>query len=273
MYKTDIIKFLESETINRNKKISVARILKTVYVDFENTGEVFKIFKNNNLSHSSCITYFSSISHAIGKISGSEYEQGKNRPIKLSELHTRYNNFYKKLKEEVEKENCKKKISIVEIPIINDTDTNNEKYEKFLLKLFLTYPPLRKEDYMTIDLKFGNNSRNYYKEGVFVFNKLQKVNRKVNIELDKNDRDVFESLIHNKDYLLSSDFNLPEISKKYCGVVLNFQNLRTIFLTRKNQDFENNGKSFHSNLKEMIGICEKMNTTINQFIGYYCRNE
>ena len=132
---------------------------------------------------------------------------------------------------------------------------------------------MRKQDYFQIDLKNSGDDRNYYKDGIFVFNKLEKINRKSSITLSNEDKDLFETIKGNRAFLLNHTFNLERISKELCGESFNWQNLRTMYLTRKNIEYATNGKSFHSNLKEMIKICEQMNTSILQFILFYCRNE
>jgi hypothetical protein len=272
--KSDIINFLKSDKGNENKKKGVCKILeKFGDVDFENPDKVFEEFEKLDISPATKRTYFGVVSYAIGKLTGSVYEEGQNKPKAMSDLHKKYNDIYTEKTKEIILLNPKKKINIIDPPIINDNDSNEVKYNKFLLKLFLQYPPLRKQDYFQIDLKNSGDDRNYYKDGIFVFNKLEKVNRKSFITLSSEDKILFDSIRGDRAFLINHTFNLERISKEFCGNSFNWQNLRTMYLTRKNEEFATNGRSFHSNVKEMIEICSKMNTTIQLFIDFYCRNE
>lgn len=157
--------------------------------------------------------------------------------------------------------NPKKTINIINPPIINDTkfvsvSFNEVKFHKFLLKLFLDHPPLRKNDYYYIDLQNSGDDRNYYKDGVFYFNKLEKVNRQSSITLSNEDKELFDSIRGDRAFLLNHTFNLERVSKEFCGEFFTWQNLRTMYLTKKNAEYATNGKSFHSNLIELIDICE-----------------
>jgi hypothetical protein len=274
--KQDIINLLKNETTNKTKKKSLMNFLKNLDkdLDFENPKEVFDYFSTLNKAQSTTSVNFGIISFCIGKLTGSVYEEGKNSPIEFSDLHRRYNELYMSSKRKIQEENPLKQIDIIEPPIVNDSDSNEVKYEKFVLKLFLDYPPLRKTDYEMVDLKCEGEDRNYYKEGVFYFNKLVKVNRKVEIVLNDNDRELFEKIRGDRVYLLKNkNFCLESVSLKHCGQSVCFMNLRTMYLTRKNEEYATNGKSFHSNLKDMINICSQMNTGIEDFLKYYCRNE